>query len=637
MKQNETLPKKLREVCGKHPDQNILFTKNQEGIFAALTYKEVWDHIRITATGLYHLGIRRGDHVGIMSDNRQEWIISDLALLSLGAADVPRGSDSTAEEMAYILRHADCSMTFAENKVQVEKIIAKIESLPALKRIIIFDISPGEDVGGAGKNVEILRYQDVFSLGSAKIKENPTLVDEEIDKGQTDDLATLIYTSGTTGEPKGVMLHHRSYLFQLEAVRAYLNLHVGEIFLSVLPIWHSFERAVEYFVLDHAASIAYSKPIGKIMLDDMEKIRPHWMASVPRIWEGVRNAVYRKVNTEGGIKKILFYFFVGVGESHAAFLSMFRGLLPEYHPRNRIFDILLSIIPLIVLSPFKLLGDILVFKNIKAKLGGRFIAGVSGGGALPPYVDRFFQAAGILLLEGYGLTESGPILSVRRQSAPVYGTIGPILPGVEYRVVGEDGSVLHPGQKGILFVKSPQLMLGYYKKPEETAKVLAEGWLNTGDLAVFTRKGECKIVGRAKETIVLLGGENIEPTPIEETLVQSDYIEQAMVVGQDQKFLGALITPNMEKLESLAAAKGISYVEKEELLENPMIQEQIHDEIQQLVNPKQGFKVFERIFRFKLIGKKFEVGHELTHTMKIRRNIVTDIYKKEIASLFKQG
>ena len=182
--------------------------------------------------------------------------------------------------------------------------------------------------------------------------------------------------------------------------------------------------------------------------------------------------------------------------------------------------------------------------------------------SLPHYVDRFYQAAGILLLEGYGLTESGPILSVRRQARPVFGTIGPILRDVEYRVVGEDGSVLGPNHKGVLHVKSPQIMLGYYKRPEETAKVLQDGWLNTGDLAVFTHKGECKIVGRAKETIVLMGGENIEPTPIEETMVQSDYIEQAMVVGQDQKFLGALIVPNLEKLEAAATAKGITYVEK---------------------------------------------------------------------------
>ena len=635
MNEGETLPKRLRDVCNRAPDQNILYTKNKEGEFEPLTYREVWDRVGILAVGFNKLGIKRGEHVGLMSDNRQEWILSDLALLCIGAADVPRGSDSTADEMAYIIGHADCAVTIAENRIQAEKILSRIDRLPLLKKIIIFDSSEPVTENKAGKQVEIIAFNDIVALGKKHMGDNPNFPDEEIDKGGIDDLATIIYTSGTTGEPKGVMLHHRSYIFQLEKVRDLITLHQGEIFLSVLPIWHSFERAVEYYVLDHAASLAYSKPVGKIMLDDMAKIRPQWMASVPRIWEGIRAAIYRKVNSEGGIKKTLFHFFVGVGEAHAMFTAMFRGLVAQFHPRNRVVDIALSIIPLILLTPLKLLGDVLVFKNIKTKLGGKFIACVSGGGALPPYVDRFFQAAGILLLEGYGLTESGPILSARKQSHPVFGTIGPILRGVEYRVVGEDGSVLKPNRKGVLHVKSPQIMLGYYKKPEETAKVLQDGWLNTGDLAVFTHKGECKIVGRAKETIVLMGGENIEPTPIEETLVQSDYIEQAMVVGQDQKFLGALIVPNMEKIEALAVERSITYMDREELLENPAIQDQIHDEIQGLVNPKQGFKIFERIFRFKLIAKKFEVGNELTHTMKIRRNIVTEMYRKEIAALFK--
>jgi len=635
MNSPQTLPQRFRDVKNRFPDMNILYTKNGDGVFEPLTYSQVWDRVKALACGFQDLGIRRGDHVGLMSDNRQEWILSDLALLCLGAADVPRGSDSTADEMSFILRHADCSVTFAENRTQAEKILSKIDGLPLLKKIILFDNAEMPGGNSPAARVEILRYQDILSRGEAISREKPDFVDREIDKGGIDDLATIIYTSGTTGEPKGVMLHHGSYIFQLDRIPDHINLKPGMIFLSILPVWHSFERAVEYFILDKAAAIAYSKPIGKIMLEDMKKVKPQWMASVPRIWEGVRASVYRKVNADGGIKKTLFHFFVGVGEAHAMFLSMFRGLMPQFHPRNRVVDASLSFIPLILLTPLKLLGDLLVFKNLKALLGGRFIAGVSGGGALPPYVDRFYQAAGILLLEGYGLTESGPILSVRIQKKPVYGTIGPILRDVEHRVVGEDGAVLRPNQKGVLHVRSPQNMKGYYKRPEETARVLKDGWLDTGDLAVFTHKGECKIVGRAKETIVLMGGENIEPTPIEETLVQSEYIEQAMVVGQDRKFLGALIVPNMDKLEEAAAARRINYMEKEDLLDNPEMQNLIHDEIQGLVNAKGGFKAFERIFRFTLIGKKFEVGNELTHTLKIRRAVVNEMYRKEIAALFK--
>jgi long-chain acyl-CoA synthetase len=392
---------------------------------------------------------------------------------------------------------------------------------------------------------------------------------------------------------------------------------------------------VEYYIFSHGGGIAYSKPVGKVLLDDLAAIRPHWMPSVPRIWESLRGAIYRQVNSGGKIKKALFTFFIGAGGYYSLFKAMFQDRLPHFRPRSRAADICLAVLPLIFLTPFKLLGELLVFKVIKARLGGRFIAGVSGGGSLPPVVDHFFQALGILLLEGYGLTETGPILAVRKKYHPVHGTIGPLLKGIEYRVLDENGNVLGPNGKGVLYVKTPQIMLGYYKRPEDTEKVLRNGWLNTGDLAIFTRRGECKIVGRAKETIVLLGGENVEPTPIEETLCQSEYIEQVMVVGQDKKFLGALIIPNMEKLEAVAAEKGMSYLEKEELPDNPAIQELIHLEIQKLINPRKGFKVHERIFRFKLMPKKFEVGKELTMSLKIRRNVVYELYAKEIESLFK--
>jgi long-chain acyl-CoA synthetase len=381
--------------------------------------------------------------------------------------------------------------------------------------------------------------------------------------------------------------------------------------------------------------IAYSKPIGKIMLADFKKIRPTWMTAVPRLWEGIRAGIIRNVNSQGGIKKIMFHFFLKIGQAYASLGNMIAGRIPQFRKRIRLFDISSAIIPFALLAPFKALGNVLVFKKLKALMGGRFVAGVSGGGALPSYVDKFFQAAGIPLLEGYGLTETAPILSVRYQHHPVSGTVGPLLEDVEYRLLDEEGNELPPGKMGTLYVKSPQVMQGYYKKPEETAKVLKDGWLNTGDLAVFTHTGECTIVGRSKDTIVLLGGENIEPNPIEENLVQSDYIEQAMVVGQDQKFLGALIVINEEKTEEYAKRKNIQFMDSAELRSNPEIKDLIYDEIQGLVNPKRGFKAFERIFRFTILPKAFEIGDEMTRSLKIRRNIVNERYKKEIAGLFK--
>ncbi|MFP4425393.1 MAG: AMP-dependent synthetase/ligase [Spirochaetaceae bacterium] len=634
MTANETLPKRLKTRVAEHEHHPVQYVKDENETFQPVAYGELWNRVTVLALALKKLGVARGDHVGIMSDNRQEWLVTDFALLSLGAVDVPRGSDSTEEEIAYILRHADCKLTFAENPAQCEKILSRIESMPELEIIVLFDDYESPEYRPNSGRAKILSYAEVVATVGEPSAEEVESFEKEVALGKSDDLATLLYTSGTTGEPKGVMLTHRGFLFQMDRVYNILHLTHNDIFLAVLPIWHSFERAVEYIVLNYGASMAYSRPIGKIMLADMAKIRPTWMTSVPRIWEGIRAAVYRNVSKQSPVKQMLFHFFVGVGQIHADLLSMFKGLLPEFKKRSRIADIALSVLPLVILTPFRLLGNTLVFKSLKQRLGGRFVAGVSGGGALPSHVDSFFQAAGIKVLEGYGLTETAPVLAVRLQDAPVRGTVGPFLPDIQYKIIGEQGEELGPGEKGTLWVKSQQIMQGYYKKPEESSKVLQDGWLNTGDICMLTVNGECRILGRAKDTIVLLGGENVEPQPIEESITRSDYIDQAMVVGQDQKFLGALIVANMESIEEFARREGIEYFEQEELLQHESVVELIHEEIQKLVNKSTGFKSFELIYRFTLLPRPFEVGEELTQTLKIRRNVVYEKYRREIDKLF---
>ena len=629
----DTIPKRVRSTAKKYPDLPALMSKNGDGDFVPVSYQELYRKLKAVGLGLHGIGIRRGDHVGIISDNRQEWIIADLALLGMGVVDVPRGSDSMAEEISYILGHAECSTVIAENVAQAEKILSQKEQLPKLEKLILFDPS-GRIESPQLKEVELLHFSDIVDQGERQLAEKPDFFDIEVDAGQIDDLATLIYTSGTTGEPKGVMLSHRSFIFQIERIYDYISIKAGHRFLSVLPIWHSFERAVEYIILNIGATIAYSKPIGSVMLPDMRKVRPHWLTSVPRIWEGIRSAMIRNMKKEGGIKLAMFRFFVAVGEMHATFINMFTGRLPDFSKRYRLLEKAVALLPILLLSPFKLLGWALVFRKVQEKLGGNFIAGISGGGALPQYVDRFFFGVGIKLLEGYGLTETGPILSVRKESHPVFGTIGSLLPDIEYRVIDSEGAIVPPGHKGTLYVKSPQIMKGYYKRPEATSEVLQDGWLNTGDVAIFTHGGELKILGRTKETIVLLGGENIEPIPIEDRLNASEAIGMSMVVGQDQKYLAALIVPEMAKLEEYAIANSIPYVQSEELLYNPEIQEYMHDEIQQQVNPKNGFRHYERIFRFAMLPEPFEIGEELTHTLKIRRDVVYNKYHHLIEKLF---
>jgi long-chain acyl-CoA synthetase len=541
------------------------------------------------------------------------------------------------DEARYILKHADVAITLAENAEQLKKILGKKQDLPLLKTIIVID----EEFKAASftestQGVLIITFAEIMERGGKKLAADPQAWRREMEKGTADDLATLIYTSGTTGEPKGVMLTHGNFLHNMRTIPKAIHVGPTDIFLSVLPVWHSFERIIDNFALSQGTALAYSKPIAKILLADMAQVRPTVMASVPRIWEGVRAAVYRNVNEEGGIKKALFGFFVAVGMAHSTFTALVKGLYPQFTKRFRVTDFLLGIVPFLLLWPLRALGNLLVFKKIKEKLGGRFRFTVSGGGALPAYVDRFFAAAGVLLLEGYGLTETTPVISARLQDHPVPGTIGPILDELEMKLLDpETNQPVGPGKKGVIHIKGPNVMKGYYKREDKTAEVLSpDGWLNTGDLGMVTFKGEIRILGRTKETIVLLGGENVEPMPIEDTILESDAIDQVMVVGQDQKFLGALVVPNEEALEKYAAEQEIAYVSREDLLENSQILEHISDEINSRVNAKRGFREFERVFRFRLLRKHFEVGVELSAKQSIKRNVIEKLYAKEIAAIF---
>jgi long-chain acyl-CoA synthetase len=644
-----TIPQMYIEVAQRQPDVTAQLSKDAQGTFQPTSYGTLLKEVSICAHGLHHLGIRRGDKVGFISDNRKEWLIADLAMLGLGAADVPRGCDATAQEIAYILSWSECATAILENDRQLQKILdIKAGLLPFgsqslkespyahLKTIILFDPpAPSMLEQAIGAGLAVFTFADIMREGLAFYEQDPEFFQHEAAKGGRGDLATIIYTSGTTGDPKGVMLSHGNFLHQTEYLPSIIGVKSGDVFLSVLPVWHSFERVVQYIILQAGATIAYSKPVGSILLADMQAVQPQWFTSVPRIWESIKDSVYKTIRQSGGVKKAMFSMFVGIGEAHAYFRNMLLDRLPKFAPRARAIDIAVAIIPFVLLSPLRALGDILVFKKIREKLGKGFIAGISGGGALPPSVDKFFDALGILILEGYGLTETAPVLGVRLRTHPVTGTVGPIHRGTEIRIVDEHGKVLPAGQKGVIQVRGPQVMLGYYRRPDLTAKILSEdGWLDTGDLGMLTIHGEIKIVGRAKDTIVLRGGENIEPVPIEQRLCESPYIQQAVVLGQDQKYLAALIVPREEALIQWAEENEIPFADYASLLEQPEVKELIDSEINACVSMKNGFKPFERIFRFALLARPFEPGRELSAKQELKRHTINELYKNQIRALF---
>ena len=372
------------------------------------------------------------------------------------------------------------------------------------------------------------------------------------------------------------------------------------------------------------------------MLADFKKINPQLMPAVPRIFEAIYDGIHSKMRKTGGVVYALFKFFIGVALLHS---RMHRILFrqnsrfgTDYLPLMWI----LLFIPWVLLYPLKVLGNVLVFRKIKVMLGTSFRAGVAGGGAYPKNIDEFFWAIGVKIVEGYGLTETAPVISVRPIAAPVFGNVGSPIRGVKVRIVDSEGFVLGRCKQGVVQVQGDTVMKGYYKRPDLTEKVMTvDGWFDTGDIGLLTIHDEIILRGRMKDTIVLRGGENIEPLPIEQKLQESRYVSAAVVVGQDERFLGTLILVNEEEVKGYAAENGIQYDTYENLLASDDIQKLYDSEINSLVNAKNGFKMYERINKFALITKPFEVGVELSAKQEIMRYRISEIYAKEIKSIFK--
>ena len=636
---NYTIPKMIKDSAEKWPELPAQYHRPKKGAdFEPILYRELYQSALDVAAGLLSLGVVRGDMVGFIADNRAEWLHTSVAINGIGAIDVPRGCDATPNDLVQILGLTEIKTVVTENGAQVKKITELKDQLPCLERIITFDYDAKPEVLelAKSKNVEIIDYKEVVKAGKKWRIEHRDEVEAEFDKGTGEDVCTIIFTSGTTGTPKGVQLTHKGYLAQLDEIPERIYLNPGDRALSVLPVWHVFEREVEYVILIQGGAICYSKPVGSILLGDFKAINPHLLPAVPRVFEAVYDGVTKKMRKAGGIVLKMFNFFVGVAKLQKRMSRLMfnqNACFTRYTPVLWWFAFL---IPWTLLWPLYWLGDLIVFRKIKAMLGTNFRSGIAGGGAFPKTIDEFFWAIGVEIVEGYGLSETSPIVAVRPIAAPVFRTIGSAIRGVEVRIVDPvDGFVLDRGKQGVLQVKGPTVMKGYYKRPDLTAKVLSEdGWLDTGDLAIMTIHNEIQIRGRIKDTIVLRGGENLEPVPIETKLSESHYIKQAVVVGQDMRYLGALLLVDEEEIKNWAAENGIQYDTYENFLQSEAVQKLYESEIATLINSKNGFKMFERVAKFQLITKPFEVGVELSAKQEIMRLRINEIYKDKIAAMF---
>lgn len=641
MELEQTLPKLFRKSAEKYPEFSAQLFRTKDGTYAETNYHDCYQKALDFSGALLKFGVKRGDKIGLIADNRREWEQADMGLLAIGAIDTPRGCDASEKDLSYILSFSEVEYVIAENDAQVKKIINIRPKVPTLRAVVSFDeIDSSVEKQLADANLRYHLFEDLQKLGHEWRKENPDVVEQELEKGQWDDLATIIFTSGTTGTPKGVMLSHGNILTQLDEVTERIFLNPGERALCVLPVWHAFQRAVEYVILSQGGTLCYSKPIGSVLLQDLQKLDPYLLPAVPRVWEAVYDGIWRKMRKTGGLVYIMFRFFVAEAMLWCSIDRKLRRKNSRFGRDYLGFWWPVLVLPWLLLYPIKMLGNLLVFRKIRAMLGKNFRSGIAGGGAYPENIDKFFWAVGVKVCEGYGLTETAPIVCVRPIVDPVMRNVGTPLRGMQVRVVDDDGIILGRCKKGNLQIKGGCVMQGYYKRPDLTDKVMTvDGWFDTGDIAILTVDGEIQLRGRKKDTIVLLGGENIEPLPIESKIKESRFVTSAVVFGtnekgEDQRYLTAIILPNQDELASYAEENGIQADTYEKLVETEAIQKLIENEVAEAVNSKNGFKAYERINKIALITKPFEVGVEMSAKQEIMRYRIAEIYKDKIAKMY---
>jgi long-chain acyl-CoA synthetase len=599
------------------------------------TFTDLAHMIRVLAAAFAKAGIVKGDHVGFFANNRFEWIATDFALQALGAVSVPRGSDTTPREVAFIFRHSESRHLILENAAQLSALEAEFteEDWRGCAGVFVMD-----DISAAEVPPALLdRTRDYAALeatGEAELKKDPGLVERLGRSVEPSDLMTIVYTSGTTGNPKGVMLSHANFLQNVYAntPRLMIDPAAGEVTVVMLPSWHVYERAFEYCGLTAGVCVVYSSA-GRFA-SDLVAERPQVLISVPRVWESVYQKLIKALSEMPAAKRGLVMSFVKLNQTWISSALHLKGCYISLHKRplaRKALAAVLAVLGVVILYPGHKLAYLL-FKPFRAKVGGRLRLATCGAGSLPKYLDELFNSIGITLVNAYGMTECAPGILSRTYARNTFGSAGVPFDNTEVVLRRDDGSETAVGEKGVIFARGPQVMQGYYRNPEATAAVLdAAGWLNTGDLGVRSENGEIVIVGRMKDTIVLMGGENVEPEPIEEKLKESGYIDHAVVLGQDQKQLSAIVAVNEDELMRLAAELKLSpgevVTEGERSIENDAIYKILLAEVNALISKEQGFKPFERITRIFPVLNDFQVGKELTQTLKVKRKYVEERFR----------
>ncbi|MBX3721586.1 MAG: long-chain fatty acid--CoA ligase [Turneriella sp.] len=607
-------------------NKKMFYGKNEKKDFIGYTYGDVLKNAENAAIALIEMGVQGGDRIGLLADNRTEWITADIACLLTGACDVPRGTDVTTEEIKYIMSHADCKICIVENDATLKKLNSVIKDT-AVETIIVLDPKYKDT------SEKLFTLQQLIDKGASLRDKKIADLKKRSAAVKPDDLFTIIYTSGTTGMPKGVMLSHGNMVYNINEVPKAIGLRPDDSMLSLLPVWHIFERAVDYGAIAKGIPIYYTNV--RDVRDDFAKVKPTFMPSAPRLWESLYQGIQQRIEKSEPARKMLFEAAYTVTKAYKKAVDYLAGNELAMQPESDFERMSKTLTSAFVAANLYLparVADTVVFGKIREAMGGRFRGSISGGGALPAHVDEFFNVIGIPVYEGYGMTECAPIISVRTEGKIVQGSVGFVPNGTEVAILNDKGERVKTGQIGVIHVRGPQVMKGYYKNEEATNKTInKDGWLNTGDLGFFSYNNTLSIRGRAKDTIVLLGGENVEPVPIENKLLEDAQINQVIVVGQDKKTLTALIWPNLDKVKEIAS---ISADPKSDLNKNKELVDHFNRIVKKQVSSENGFKGFERVSDFRFLPKPMEVGDEITNLFKMKRNVIADKYAKLIDSMY---
>ena len=568
------------------------------GSYKPISHREVAERVRHAARGLSSLEVRRGDRVAILSENRPEWAIADFACLTAGMTDVPIYPTLPPDQIAYILRDSGAVAIFVSTRGQAEKIREVRSQLPNLKAIIGFDDIPGLT------NMSIAELEKRGAQGETK--QSIDLYREDALLVKPDDLATIIYTSGTTGEPKGVMLTHDNIFSNVAVSRTKVPFEGEDTALSFLPLSHIFERmAGHYLMFATGTSIAYAESIDTVPVN-LQEVKPTLVLSVPRLYEKMYARVLEAALTGGFLKKKIFFWARGVAERWAN--EKLAGREPGF-----------------LLAKQYSVAQKLVFSKLKARTGGHLRYFVSGGAPLAPEINKFFYAAGLVILEGYGLTETSPVIAVNTPEDFRIGTVGKPVDGVEVKIA-PDGEILTRG---------PNVMKGYYNKPDATREALEpDGWFHTGDIGEL-RDGFLAITDRKKDIIVTAGGKKVAPQPLENKVKTNKYVAQAVMIGDKRKFPSMLIVPNFDQLEKWAMKRNIIWTDRAQLLRMPTIQAKMEKEVNKEL---EGVAHFELPKRIGLLENDFSIDSgELTPTQKVKRRAIDKHYKALIDSLYEEA